>query len=346
MSQHRPSGRRLQVNRDEAEYVRQIFEVASTADCLTAALATITALGYQTKSWTSRGGTLHLAKPFTRASLRRLLSNALYAGAVEYKGARYQGEHAATVSEGLWARVQQQLQLQPRQRIRTRSGKIDSLLTGLLQCGACRNPMLPVCTRRDGRMYRYYVCRPNRGRGCASGRVAADDIETSLLRHLEPTSGCNLSRPVLQLALHRVTYEPATRRIAIAFSDGTHSEYVLAEPSGRGGRRRRAEPVGRIPRISRLMALAIRLETLVREGAVGNHGDLAEAGQISRARMSQLLRLLELAPAIQEQLLFLPKIIWGRDPIHEHALRKITRIVDWESQMEAFRGLMASHQRG
>jgi hypothetical protein len=93
------------------------------------------------------------------------------------------------------------------------------------------------------------------------------------------------------------------------------------------------------------MALAIRLETLVREGAVRNYGDLADAGQISRARMSQLLRLLELAPAIQEQLLFLPKIICGRDPIHEHALRKITRIVDWGRQIEAFRAFMAEQSK-
>ena len=55
--------------------------------------------------------------------------------------------------------------------------------------------------------------------------------------------------------------------------------------------------------------------------------------------LSQMLRLVELAPAIQEQLLFLPKIISGRDRIHEHALRKITQIVDWEAQMKASKTL-------
>jgi hypothetical protein len=96
----------------------------------------------------------------------------------------------------------------------------------------------------------------------------------------------------------------------------------------------------------RLMALAIRLEALVREGTFTTYGDLAVAGQISRPRLSQILGLLELAPAIQEQLLFLPKILCGRDPIHEHALRKITRIVDWEDQVEVFRHLMALTQKG
>ncbi len=84
------------------------------------------------------------------------------------------------------------------------------------------------------------------------------------------------------------------------------------------------------------MALAIRLDSLAREGAVDSYRDLAEAGQISSARMSQIRRLTELAPAIQEELLFLPKIIAGRDRIHEFALRKIAGIVDWDVQMKEF----------
>jgi len=338
-----PLGRRLQLNQEEAEQVRQMFEVASTADCLTAALATMTALGYRTKRWTSSGGTLHSAKPFTRASLRRLLSNVLYTGAVEYKGDRYGGEHPSIVSEPLWLRVQQQLQLKPRQRAPKRHGKTDGLLAALLRCGTCGNPMLQAHTRRHGRAYRYYVCGRKRGCRCANGSIAANEIEMSLIRHLEPILGCNLSRPVVEKAVDRITYEATTRRIAIAFSDGMHSEYVLAESSRLGVARR--QPIARTPRISRLMALAIRLEALVREGTFTTYGEIAAAGQISRPRMSQMLRLLELAPAIQEQLLFLPKIIRGRDPIHEHALRKITCIIDWKAQMEAFRELMASAQR-
>ena len=272
--------------------------------------------------------------------------NVLYTGAVGHKGERYQGEHTAIVSEELWRGVQQRLQLQPVPRTRTIHSKTDGLLATLLKCGTCGHPMLPVSTHRQGRVYRYYVCRAKAESGCAGVRVAAPDIETSLLRHLESILGCDLSRPVLQQALQHVTYEATTRRVVIGLRDGTQSEYILAEPARAGVRRHRPEPIARVPRISRLMALAIRMETLVREGTVGTYGDVAEAGQISRPRLSQMLRLTELAPAIQEQLLFLPKIVSGRDPIHEHALRKISRIVDWEAQMEAFRHLMASAQRG
>jgi hypothetical protein len=73
------------------------------------------------------------------------------------------------------------------------------------------------------------------------------------------------------------------------------------------------ESGGRIPRVSRLMALAIKFERLVREGTVHTYRQLAEAGQISRARMSQIMHLSDLAPEIQEELLFLPKTVTGPD---------------------------------
>jgi hypothetical protein len=59
------------------------------------------------------------------------------------------------------------------------------------------------------------------------------------------------------------------------------------------------------------MALAIRIDSLAREGALHSYSGLAEAGQISRSRMSQIRRLNELGPSIQEELLFLPKIMPG-----------------------------------
>jgi hypothetical protein len=128
------------------------------------------------------------------------------------------------------------------------------------------------------------------------------------------------------------------------FRDGTQSQFLLPEPTRSGVRHRQREPLARTPRISRLMALAIRLDSLAREGAVDSYRDLAEAGQISPARMSQIRRLTELAPAIQEELLFLPKLMAGRDRIHEFALRKIAAIMDWEEQMKEFRALMATVQ--
>ena len=61
------------------------------------------------------------------------------------------------------------------------------------------------------------------------------------------------------------------------------------------------------------MALALRLDHLVRTGAIADYATLARLGHVSRARVSQILSLLLLAPDIQETLLFLPPTEPGRD---------------------------------
>ncbi len=91
-------------------------------------------------------------------------------------------------------------------------------------------------------------------------------------------------------------------------------------------------PAGRVSRISRLMALAIEMDRLVREGHVHDYAELARVGHVSRARVTQIINLNFLAPDIQEELLFLPRIDEGRDPIREHAVRPIAATEDWGRQ--------------
>lgn len=64
-------------------------------------------------------------------------------------------------------------------------------------------------------------------------------------------------------------------------------------------------PTGKIPRVARLMALAIKLEGMIRDGTVKDQAEIARLGRVSRARVSQILALLNLAPDLQEELLFL-----------------------------------------
>jgi hypothetical protein len=92
-------------------------------------------------------------------------------------------------------------------------------------------------------------------------------------------------------------------------------------------------------RISRLLALAHRLDELVRTGVVTDYATLAELAHVSRARMSQILNLLVLASDIQEALLFLPRTVRGRDPIHLRQLQPIVAVVDWEQQRNLWRSL-------
>lgn len=99
-------------------------------------------------------------------------------------------------------------------------------------------------------------------------------------------------------------------------------------------------PSGRVPRISRLMALAIRCNQLIRDGVVADQAELAHFGHITPSRMTQIMMLLNLAPDIQEQILYLPRVEQGRDPIKENDLRPITRTLDWRKQRRMWMGLL------
>jgi hypothetical protein len=101
-----------------------------------------------------------------------------------------------------------------------------------------------------------------------------------------------------------------------------------------------SEP-GRVPRVSRLMALAIRFDQLIHEGVVADYAELARLGHVTRARVTQVMNLLHLAPDIQEALLFLPRVEAGRAPIILRHLQTITAVTDWTTQRRMWRKLLA-----
>jgi hypothetical protein len=91
-----------------------------------------------------------------------------------------------------------------------------------------------------------------------------------------------------------------------------------------------------IPRIARLMALAIRFEVLLRKGTIRDLAELARLGGVTRARMTQIMQLLDLAPDIQEQILFLPPV----KRLNERNLRTIVSRLDWHEQRLIFQKML------
>jgi len=118
----------------------------------------------------------------------------------------------------------------------------------------------------------------------------------------------------------------------------------------RGGRGSRKElrsgaaapslPPGRVPRVARLMALALRFDELVRTGQIGSYSALASLGHVTRARVCQVMNLLGLAPDIQEALLFLSPTVRGRDPIILADLMPLAARIDWRKQRRLWRQLL------
>jgi hypothetical protein len=113
------------------------------------------------------------------------------------------------------------------------------------------------------------------------------------------------------------------------------------ERRGRGSRKemREGEPPapeprlpGRVPRVARFMALAIRFDDLLASGAVADYAELARLAHVTRARITQIMNLRMLAPDLQEALLFLPRTERGRDLLHLRQLQPIALTPDWRKQ--------------
>jgi len=94
-----------------------------------------------------------------------------------------------------------------------------------------------------------------------------------------------------------------------------------------------AEPAGRsISRIARLMALAIRFGGLLQDETIRDYAELARLGCVTRARMTQIMKLRYLAPDIQERILFLPPV----KGLNERNLRPVGSRIDWGEQRRLF----------
>lgn len=182
-----PAGGRLIVNEKESRRVRDIFALFLQHRSLSAVVAELAQLRWKTKSWKSQKGKAHAGRAFAKVSLRRLLTNAVYAGKVEHRGEIYAGEHAAIVEPSMWQEVNAEL----RAGRRTETGAIrapqNALLAGLLLCKSCQRPMVPTYTAKPGRRYRYYVCQAARQNGwssCPTKSVPARMIEEAVVEQL------------------------------------------------------------------------------------------------------------------------------------------------------------------
>jgi site-specific DNA recombinase len=197
-----PAGGRLIVNEKESRRVQDIFALFLEHHSLPSVVAELARRRWKTKSRTSQSGKAHLGRAFTKASLRRLLTNAVYSGQVEHRGAMYPGEHPSIIEPSVWQKVNAQLRAGRRTRSGTAPVLQNALLAGLLLCKSCRRPMIPTYTAKRGRRYRYYVCKTARQKGwgaCPTKSVPARIIEDSILHQLRTALAPALTREQLHV---------------------------------------------------------------------------------------------------------------------------------------------------
>lgn len=87
------------------------------------------------------------------------------------------------------------------------------------------------------------------------------------------------------------------------------------------------------------MALAIRLDHLLDTGKIKDQAELARTAGITRARVTQILNLTNLAPDIQQAILDLEPSTERIPRFREGEIRQIAIIPDWQKQRPAWKRL-------
>jgi DNA invertase Pin-like site-specific DNA recombinase len=371
-----PAGGRLVMNRAEAERIREIFALYHRHRSLAVVVAELQARGWANKSWKSRRGIHHIGKPFSTVSLRMLLSNATYQGKVRYHGVIYPGEHPAIIDESLWNEVNLDFQNPIEKQKQQPHQSQNAPLAGLLFCDACQVPMIATYSTQGKRRYRYYVCQTAKQKGwksCPTKSVSASLLESSLLiefrsklesaevrqrLHIPDSDWHALVRADSEFIervlpkIEQVRYDGPSGVVSVQLRNtvwvgaDNESAFEYKIPRRRGRTlpsfrmRPASETLTRPPRLARLVALAHKLEALVRSGKVKDFAELARLARISSARIGQIVILAQLAPAIQEHILFLPTeqaIILG-----ERQLREIACLPRWDHQQALFERLLGT----
>ena len=174
---YRVENRKLVIDEERAEHVRWIFtrflQVGSGTE-----------LAHEVER---RGLRTPKGNRMDKKYLYRMLNNRTYIGEAVHKGQSYPGEHEAIVSRELWEKLHAILKESPRKRAANTRAQTPALLKGLLY-GPDGAAFSPTHTRKDGRLYRYYVSQTvlKHGAGsCLIGRVPASEIETAARQSLE-----------------------------------------------------------------------------------------------------------------------------------------------------------------
>jgi hypothetical protein len=168
--------RKLVINPTEAVHVRFIFERFARMGSVTKLIPVLANEGVKAKS----------GKPVEKGYLYRIICNPVYVGEAMHKGTSYPGEHKAIIDSPLWQRVQDILKESPRKRAAKNRARTPALLKGL-GFGPNGTTMTPTHTRRNGKLYRYYIDMDVLKRGAAPGpvsRVAAGDVERVVIDQL------------------------------------------------------------------------------------------------------------------------------------------------------------------
>lgn len=218
--------RRLVVNAEEADLVRQIFERYLELGSLVALAKDLDRKGVRTKRWTARNGTERGGYFYNHSGLAYLLRNRTYLGEVKHNGKSFPGEHDAIVDRDLFERVQEKLAAN-RQKLVNRRTRAATCPLHMKIFDAQGRPMGPSFGYGRGKkIYRYYVSHSllpqgqiTAGSSSSEGdRISADRVERLLQDRLGPLLEAVDAPNEIFNAIKSVTYSPIRLKIVLELS--------------------------------------------------------------------------------------------------------------------------------
>src|SRR4030081_3221606 len=161
--------RKLVVNEVDAKLVRSIFQRFLKVGSATTLARELIAENVRNK----------YGKRVDKGILYKMLNNPVYIGVAVHKGVSYPGEHVGIIDRKVWDKVQARFQKSPRRRAASTRAQPPSLLKGII-FGPTGVAMSPTHTRKNGRLYRYYLSQTVLKQGsddCPVARVPAAELE-------------------------------------------------------------------------------------------------------------------------------------------------------------------------
>jgi site-specific DNA recombinase len=205
----------LVVNPDEAQQVRDIFQLYLETGSLTATVGKLEQRGWVNKRWVTRAGRCRGGKPFHKGTLYYLLTNVTYRGQVCHRAQVYPGRHEPIVAEELFVGVAERLGRNRNGDGPRRQGRKRGWLKGLLHCHRCGTEMVLTTAARRKRRLRCYVC-PGAGNGspsCPDSRLPAAQLERTVVDQLDLPPDEAGSSP--DEYIERVEYDLASGELTI-----------------------------------------------------------------------------------------------------------------------------------
>jgi DNA invertase Pin-like site-specific DNA recombinase len=170
--------RKLVIREDEAALVRSIFRRFAKGGSGTKLVRELALQGVRNR----------YGKLITKGAIYKLLNNRTYIGEVVHKGTVYPGEHIGIIDRDLWNKVHGILKESPRKRAGRNRAQTPALLKGLI-FGPNGVPMTPTHTRKNGRLYRYYIATTVLRSGLPDAnpirRIPASEIEAAVVDQIQ-----------------------------------------------------------------------------------------------------------------------------------------------------------------